>query len=215
MPNSVQRRWAVAPLITWATSCPSATQEGGQRRPAVGRPALVGAVGLVAPAGQFGRGRPLVGLRVGSAREVGVDAEVGADALEDVVDVQATELGLEGGRPPPVVALERMVAEVDQPVAGSAAEGALVDHAGQTGDPLGEQPLARRPGHQPHRRPSMIRAWSGGKGDDQIAEPVGHGGKQGAAHAQMLRPTRKGSDPRCRPQRTLCAARRTCCNVWQ
>ena len=72
------------------------------------------------------------------------------------------------GVAPPVVSLERMVAQVDEPVsARESRELFLVDASGQSGNPFGQARLGSRPRHQPglvyrYAYCPSIRAWTTG-----------------------------------------------------
>ena len=110
-------------------------------------------------------------------REVGVDAEVTGDPVKDLVDVERPDRRLELGGAPPIVPLERMVAQIDHPVsAGHRSECLLVDAAGETGDPFGKARLGEPtapPARSRHRfcRPSAIRAWTTGSETTKSPSP--------------------------------------------
>ena len=103
------------------------------------------------------RSRPLRGsASSGSGTPNRADSEVAADAVEDVVDVEATELGLERRRPPPEVRWSGWSRRSMSRSPGSIAELALVDDAGQPGRCVRRAAPARSPG-RPTRRGASSR----------------------------------------------------------
>ena len=84
------------------------------------------------------------------AEKVGIDAEVAGNPVKDLVDVERPDRLLEVGRAPPMVPLERMVAQIDYPLsAGQGRKCFLVDAAGEPWDPFGKAGLGDRSRHQP------------------------------------------------------------------
>ena len=132
--------------------------------------------------------------------DVGRDPEVGADASKDVVDVERAERSLELGRPPPVVALQRVVAEVDEPASAGGGVERLLVHAPSEPPDARRQPLLRgRAGDQPG-----LVAGAGTVGDQgldrrqrdhEIAQPEGDGGHEHPAHRQSSAYTVRSHTP--------------------
>src|SRR5207237_7845722 len=118
--------------------------------PPVHRPLLRRAVAF----GHQEHGGAELGTRTGSqgyrSREVGVDAEVGADAAENVVDRERSERVLELRRSPPPVSLEWMITQVDEAtVVVVAVERLVIDPARKSLDAVGEPRLGNRACDQP------------------------------------------------------------------
>ena len=117
----------------------SGHEVGRHRCPPLGRPSLAYSVSL----GHEQYGVAKLGSRMGvegnRSRKIGGDAEVGADALEDLVDVERSELFLERRRSPPEVPLDRMVPEIHQPIAVVGDERGLID-ASRQADDAGSEP---------------------------------------------------------------------------
>ena len=184
--------------------------------PLGGRPGLGGTVGL----GHEEHGAVEPGHRRGQKRhrrrEVDVDTEVSGDPVEYLVDVEQPDRRLELGRAPPIVPLERMVAEIDQPVcAGHRWECLLVHATGETGDPFGKARLRVRPCHQPGLvTPSATvgdQSLDDRERNDQVPEPEGNRRHVDPGH--LLSGPRRRSDRPVPTRRTPGAARRTCCSA--
>ena len=169
-----------------------------ERGPPRGGPLLRGSVG--AGHEEDRRGDVRAGVRRHGDRrlEVGSDAEVGADPTEDVVDGERSETLLELRRSPPVIALEGMVAEVDEPIAMQVTVPVVFLHAScEPGDALGELHLRVGAGHQPRLRVGRARlrdqCLQHGQADDEIAEPEGDRREVDAIHPDpCLRRARSG-----------------------
>src|SRR5262249_2008598 len=108
--------------------------------PAIGRPTLRRAVAL----GDEQDGvtdlppLPLRDERL-RTREVRRDPEVGAEAGEDLVDRERPDGLVELGRSPPVVPLQRVIAQVDEAAAGPGGVERLLVHAAAEADATGER----------------------------------------------------------------------------
>jgi len=165
----VRRTVALGDVGHAVTVC---TKDGGDHGPAIRGPTLGDSVSLVDEqhcALELGSGSSLERERT---TEVGSHPEIGTNASENLVDVHEAELRFEFSRSPPEVALQRMLAQVDEAISGPVGEGRFVDHAGQAFDPFGQEPLRRRPGDQPHRGSLCDEGLNGGKRNHEVPEPV-------------------------------------------
>jgi hypothetical protein len=114
--------------------------------------------------------------------EVGLDREVGTDAGEHVVDGQPPERLLEPCRSPPVVALQRVVAQVHEPSVMTVPVEIVLGHpTGQAVDALRQRRLRGRAGDEP--RVFTEERLDGGQRYDEITEPEGHRRHVDATHA--------------------------------
>ena len=115
-----------------------------------------------------------------------------------------------------MVPLERMVAQIDDPVsAGHSWKCFLVDAAGEPGDPFGKARLGGRPRHQPGLvtgTPTVgNQSLDDRERDHQVPEPEGDRCHVDPGH--LLSGLRRPSDRPVPTRRRPGAARRTCCSA--
>jgi hypothetical protein len=65
-----------------------------------------------------------------------------------------------------------VLAQVYEAIAGAVSERGFIDHAGQSFDPFGQEPLRRSPGDQPHRGTFCDESLNGRKRNHKVTEPV-------------------------------------------
>jgi hypothetical protein len=148
--DAVQRRLTVA-LGHVGDPMTVCTKDGGGRGPAIGRPTFGDTIGFVDEQHGALELNPGPSLERERSTEVCVHPEIGANPAENLVDVHEAESGLEFRRSPPEVALQRMLTQVYEAIAGEVGERGFVDDAGQAIDPFGQEPLRRSSGDQPQR----------------------------------------------------------------
>src|SRR4029078_1413708 len=120
--------------------------------------------------------------------EIGVDAEVGADPTQDVVDREGTYGGLELRRSPPPVALEWMIPEVDEVTVVTVAVERLLRHPPrQTGDARGDRRLhlgtRDEPGLGALAPTACDQGLDGRQRDHEVAEAERDGSHRDTTHA--------------------------------
>ena len=172
-----------SPRVTTATSRPrrpsaaaSSTQRSGAHRFAV---PSASATNRTRPSAS-GRSRDSSGSR---CREVADHSKIGPDTGDDLVDRQGAVGGRKFWRPPPVVTLQWVVAQVDERIARS--QMAMSPSATVPARPLTRSARAAwlvRPGHQPGlgARASVgaHRRLHHREGDDEISQAERHRGDE-------------------------------------
>jgi len=118
-------------------------------------------------------------------REIGRDPEVRTDAGQDLVDREGPHRSVELGRSPPVVALQRVITEIEEAsVRAGGVERVLVHTAAEPGDAIPQQGLTGCARHQPRLLDLVLRdqRLDRRQRHDQISQAEGDRSDVGAAH---------------------------------